>query len=99
MQKVQAGLQICRHGKISYVGQLRQTHQKLEILSDDGDMVILSPDDFRREVVNGDIQMVVPAGDGTLRPVSNDWRATEGRCAKLERDRRVKVRMRPANTA
>ena len=41
-QMVQAGLQVLRHGKICYVGQLRQMHQKLELHSDDGDMQIIS---------------------------------------------------------
>ena len=90
-QMVQAGLQFLRNGKVSYVGQLRQQHQKLELNSDDGDMVILTPDAFRREVVDGYIQMLVPAGDGTFRPVSNNWREREGPCSKTQRNKRIQI--------
>jgi transposase InsO family protein len=90
-QFVRAGLQISRRGKVSYVGQIRQLHQKLEIHSDDGDMVILTPEEFRREVVDGDIQMLVPARDGTLRPVPTGWRENERQSAMLEREKRTKI--------
>lgn len=93
VQMVKVGLQFCRHGKISYIGQLRQMHQKLEIHSDDGDMAILSPDAFRREIVDGDIQMLVPAGDGTLRPVPGGWRESEGELARRERNKRANILM------
>ena len=90
-QLVQAGLQILRRGKASYVGQVRLEHQKLQIHSDDGDLVVLSPDQFRREVVDGDIEMLVPAGDGTLRPVSNNWRQSQSTIATRERNRRTAI--------
>jgi len=90
-QRVQAGLQISRHGKNGYVGHIRQLHQKLEIHSDDGDMVILTPEQFRREVVDGDIRLLVPDGNGTLRPVSTNWRENERKTAALERDKRLKI--------
>lgn len=90
-QMVQAGLQILRHGKICYVGQLRQMHQKLELHSDDGDMQIISPEAFRSEVVTGDIQMLVPDGNGIFHPVSNNWRERETVRAKVERNRRAQI--------
>ncbi|WP_213959580.1 DDE-type integrase/transposase/recombinase [Variovorax sp. dw_954] len=90
-QRVQAGLQICRHGKNAYVGNIRQLHQKLEIHSDDGDMVVLTPDEFRREVVDGDIRLLVPDGKGKLRPVSTNWRENESGSAARERKKRTKI--------
>ncbi|WP_082492984.1 DDE-type integrase/transposase/recombinase [Acidovorax sp. Leaf160] len=90
-QMVQAGLQICRHGKNAYVGQLRQLHQKLEIHSDDGDIFILTPEEFRREVVDGDIRLLVPDGNGMLRPVSTSWRENERDSAARERQRRTEI--------
>ena len=90
-QRVQAGLQICRHGKNAYVGHIRPLHQKLEIHSDDGDMVILTPDEFRREVVDGDIRLLVPDGKGKLRPVSTNWRENESEAAAHERQKRTKI--------
>ena len=91
VQMVQVGLQICRHGKMSYIGKLRQLHQKLEIHSDDGDMVILSPDAFRREVAEGDIQMLALAGDGTFQLVSAGWRESERERSRKERNKRTQI--------
>lgn len=90
-QRVQAGLRFLRNGKLSYIGQLRTLHQKLEIHSDDGDLVLLTPDQFRTETVDGFIQMLVPAGDGTLKPVSNNWRERESECARNRRGKRVQI--------
>ena len=89
--KLQAGLQICRFGKNSWVGHIRMEHQKVEIHSDDGDMVILSPDEVRQEIVDGDIRLLVSAGDGTLRPLSTNWRENERAKARQERERRMKI--------
>lgn len=88
---LKAGLQICRRGKNAYVGQTRLQHQKVEIHSDDGDMVILSIEEFRRECAEGDIRLLVPAGDGSLRPLSTNWRETESDRARHERQRREKI--------
>jgi transposase InsO family protein len=90
-QMVQAGLQVLRHGKICYVGQLRQMHQKLELHSDDGDMQIITPEVFRSEVVTGDIQMLAPDGKGIFHPVSSNWRERETVRSKAERNRRVQI--------
>ena len=68
VQMVKAGLQICRHGKLSYVGRLRLMHEKVEIHSDDGDLVVLTVEAFRRELVDGDIQILVPNGHGEFKP-------------------------------
>ena len=89
--KIQAGLQVCRFGKNSWVGHIRLQHQKVEIHSDDGDMVILSVDEFRQEIVDGDIRLLVPAGDGTLRPLSTNWHENERARARQERERRMKI--------
>jgi transposase InsO family protein len=90
-QTVKAGLEFLRGGKHCYIGQLRQIHQKVEIHSDDGDIAILSPEAFRREIVDGDIQMLVPDGDGVLHPVSQNWMERESACAKDERNKRAKI--------
>lgn len=87
-QTVKAGVEFLRGGKQCYIAQLRQAHGKMEIHSDDGDIAILSPDAFRREVVDGDIQMLVPDGDGVLHPVSSNWMEREGTRAQDERNRR-----------
>ena len=88
---LKAGLPICRRGKNSYVGQLRLQHQKVEIHSDNGDMVVLSTEQFRRECAEGDIRPLVPAGDGSLRPLSTNWRENESDRARHERQRREKI--------
>ena len=90
-QTVKAGVEFLRHGKQCYIAQLRQAHGKMEIQSNDGDIAILSPDTFRREVVDGDIQMLVPDSDGVLHPVSTCWMEHEGTRAKDERNRRVQI--------
>lgn len=90
-QIVKAGVEFLRGGKHCYIAQLRQVHGKMEINSDDGDIAILSPDAFRREVVDGDIQMLVPDGEGVLHPVSSNWMGQEGDCAKKERSKRSQI--------
>ncbi len=90
-QTVKAGLEFMRGGKLCYVAQLRQAHGKIEIHSDDGDIAILTPEAFRREIVNGDIQMLAPDREGKLHPVSTNWMETEGDCAKQERNRRAQI--------
>ena len=91
VQMVKAGLQICRRGKLSYVGRLRLMHEKVEIHSDDGDLVVLTVEAFRRELVDGDIQILVPNGHGELKPVSQGWREDEGDVARRERNKRVQI--------
>lgn len=88
---LKAGLQICRRGKNAYVGQIRLHHHKVEIHSDDGDMLVLSTEEFRREVAEGDILPLVNAGDGSLRPLSTNWREMESDRARHERQRREKI--------
>ena len=90
-QRVQAGLQFMRGGKLSSIGHLRLTHQNIEIHSEDGNLALISPEQFRREVVDGDIQMLVLASDGKLRPVSNDWRERETDCSRERRSKRSQV--------
>ena len=91
VQMVKAGLQICRRGKLSYVGRLRLMHEKVEIHSDDGDLVVLTVEAFRRELVDGDIQILVPNGHGEFKPVSQGWREDEGDVARRERNKRVQI--------
>jgi len=88
---IQAGMQILRHGKSSYVGKSHMFDGKIEINSEDGSFAIISPDQFRREHVDGDIQLLVPAGDGTLQPVSTNWLVNERPSARRERERRRKI--------
>lgn len=86
-----AGMKVCRRGKAGSVGQLRLQHQKVEINFTDGDMVVLSMEEFRRETVEGDILPMVNAGDGSLRPLSDGWRQMESDQARQERQRREKI--------
>lgn len=88
---IRAGVEFLRGGKQCYIAQLRQVHGKMEIHSDDGDIAILSPEAFRREVVDGDIQMLVPGSDGLLHPVSSNWMEREGKCARNARNRRTQL--------
>ncbi len=90
-QTIKAGVEFLRGGKQCYIAQLRQVHGKMEIHSDDGDIAILSPEAFRREVVDGDIQMLVPGSDGVLHPVSSNWMEREGKCARNARNRRTQL--------
>lgn len=89
--QIQAGMQILRHGKSSYVGKSHMFEGKIEINAEDGSFAIISPDQFRREHVDGDIQLLVPAGDGTLQPVSTSWLANERPSERAERERRSKI--------
>lgn len=88
---LRSGLQICRNGKHGRVGQIRLQHQKVEIHSDDGDMAVLSMNEFRREMADGDIRPLVTSQDGTLQPLSANWLEAETVTARTERLKREKI--------
>jgi transposase InsO family protein len=92
-QKIQAGLQILRHNKHCHVGQIRLTHQSVEIHSDDGNLEVVKIDALRHEMVTGDVQMLVTARDGTFHPVSTNWRECEGQKAATTRNKRSQILM------
>lgn len=74
MQMIKSGLEFVRYGKVCYLGEIRSAHHKLAIHGDDGDMTVLSHDDFMREVVDGSIMMLVPDSNGTFHPVPEGWK-------------------------
>ena len=86
-QRLESGLRILRNGKHCYVGQLRLSHDKLEIHSDDGDMEIRTPDELRREIADGHAQLLVPDGSGMLQPVTAGWKENESKKAPERRKR------------
>lgn len=85
VQMIKSGLEFMRFGKVCYLGEVRSAHHKLSIHADDGDMTILSPDEFRREVVNGSILMLVPDSKGILHPVPEGWKENETEKSKKRR--------------
>jgi transposase InsO family protein len=85
VQMIKSGLEFMRFGKVSYLGEVRSAHHKLSIHADDGDMTILSLDEFRREVVDGSILMLVPDSKGILHPVPEGWKENETEKSKKRR--------------
>lgn len=85
--QIRPGLQILRHGKEAYVSNVRPRHGKVVIDYEDGDVETLSPDQFRREVTEGGIVLLVPTHDGKMQPLAGNWRAIE-----REKDRDLRVR-------
>lgn len=57
-QMFQVGLRFLRHGRVAHVANFHQINQRVELRSDDGEVVVLSADSLRREAVDGDIQML-----------------------------------------
>lgn len=90
-QVIAGGLEFLRHGKHCRVGQLRQVFGKMEIHSDDGNFDVISQDTFRREIVDGDIELVARGPAGIAVAVSNNWMQREGPLAKEERCRRAQI--------
>ena len=72
--QLKSGLTFQRRGKVVTVGKIRNSHEKIELNSDDGDMVVMSPADLRREFSEGECQLLVEDKSGTYRVISSDWR-------------------------
>lgn len=84
--QIRPGLQILRHGKEAHVGNARPRHGKVVIHYEDGDLDTLSPDQFRREVTDSSIVLLVPNHQGQMQPLAGNWREVE---REKDRDSRV----------
>jgi putative transposase len=89
--QIRPGLQFLRHGKEATVGNVRPRHEKVAIHYEDGDLDTLSPDEFRREVTEGNIVLLVPNHDGKMQPLAGNWREVERENDRDTRVRRQKV--------
>jgi transposase InsO family protein len=90
-QNVKKGLEFLRNGMLCYSGYIRQTHGTIEIHSADGNLELISPENFRREIVDGVIEFLAAGDNGMLHPVSTNWMDTERDCAKKERHLRTQI--------
>lgn len=90
-QDIRAELRFLISGKQYEISALRMQHQKLEARAEDGDLVVLAPDDFRRDVSSGRIQLLAISSDGLHHPVLTDWLNKESASEKEERNRRAQI--------
>jgi hypothetical protein len=87
VELIRPGLQFLRDGKDACLGNVRPRHGKVAVHYEDGDLDTLSPDEFRREVAEGRIVLLVPGHDGKMQPLPGNWREVE-----REKDRNTRVR-------
>lgn len=89
--QIRPGLQFLRDGKDAFVGNARARHGKVAVHYEDGDLDTLSPDEFRREVTEGRIVLLVQGHDGKMEPLPGNWREVEREKDRDTRARRQRV--------
>ena len=89
--KIQAGLRFLKSGKAFEITSLRTQHEKLEALGDDGDLLVCSVDEFRRNISTGSYELLAKSSSGGFHPVPTGWAMQETDSEKTERERRKKI--------
>ena len=85
---IRVGLEFERLNKRYRIDEMRIAHQKILCSSDDGDVMLKSPNEFRLEAADDLIKVLHKGSDGVLHPIDNNWRNKQTAKSKIEWDQR-----------
>lgn len=89
--EIRVGLQFKRMNKNYRIAETRIAHDKLVCEAEDGDLFHMAPSQFRAEIVDELINVLVPSSNGVLVPLPNNWRERETARAHTMRDQRQEI--------